>query len=159
MGLSRQYDPANGPPLEKPLRGGDKSAPEHKDLQTACDPFPTDVYYLGNLVREQFIQVCTPHSLIIVALLSLIDQKYNGFEFIQPLITDMVQEGPAKRPTMDEVVTRFTEIQSKLSTWKLRSRMVRNNEIWPVAAWRALNHWRRTIGYVITRKDAIPEPK
>jgi hypothetical protein len=59
MGLSRQYDPANGPPLEKPLRGGDKSAPEHQDLQTPCDPFPTDVYYLGNLVREQFIQVRT----------------------------------------------------------------------------------------------------
>ena len=59
MGLSRQYDPADGPPLEKPLRGGDKSAPEHKDLQTPCDPFPTDVYYLGNLVREQFMQVCT----------------------------------------------------------------------------------------------------
>ncbi len=59
MGLSRHHDPANGPPLEKPLRGGDKSAPEHKDLQTPCDPFLTDVYYLGNLVREQFIQVCT----------------------------------------------------------------------------------------------------
>ena len=59
IGLSRHYNPATGPPLEEPLRGGDKSAPEHKDLQTSCDPFPTDVYYLGNLVREQFIQVCT----------------------------------------------------------------------------------------------------
>ena len=84
------------------------------------------------------------------------DQKYNGFEFIQPLITDMVQEDPVKRPTMDEVVTRFSEIQDKFSTWKLRSRMVRNNEIWPVAAWRALNHWRRTMGYVLTRKGVTP---
>jgi hypothetical protein len=96
---------------------------------------------------------------MIKAFLSLMDQKYNGFEFIQPLITDMVQEDPAKRPTMDEVGTRFAEIQGKLSTWKLRSRMVRNNEIWPVAAWRALKHWRRTIGYALTRKGAIPEPK
>jgi hypothetical protein len=63
FGLSRQYDPAKGPPLEKPLRGGDKSAPEHRDMETPCDPFPTDVYYLGNLVREDFIQVCTPNSL------------------------------------------------------------------------------------------------
>jgi len=59
FGLSRRYDPANGPPLEKPLRGGDKSAPEHRDMNTPCNPFPTDVYYLGNLVREDYIQVYT----------------------------------------------------------------------------------------------------
>src|SRR5882757_5257795 len=59
FGLSRRYDPANGPPLEKPLRGGDKSAPEHRNTNTPCDPFPTDVYYLGNLVREDYIQVYT----------------------------------------------------------------------------------------------------
>jgi hypothetical protein len=57
LGLSRQYDPANGPPLDEPLRGGDKSAPEHQDRVTPCNPFPTDVYYMGNLVRLQFVQV------------------------------------------------------------------------------------------------------
>ena len=57
FGLSRSYDPANGPPLDKPLRGGDKSAPEHRDRETLCNPFPTDVYYLGNLVREYYMQV------------------------------------------------------------------------------------------------------
>ena len=57
FGLSRRYDPENGPPLEEPLRGGDKSAPEHEDRVTPCNPFPTDVYYLGNLVREYYIQV------------------------------------------------------------------------------------------------------
>ena len=58
FGLSRYYDPANGPPLDKPLRGGDKTAPEHEDRTTLCNPFPTDVYYLGNFVREYFMQVC-----------------------------------------------------------------------------------------------------
>jgi hypothetical protein len=57
FGLSRYYNPANGPPLDKPLRGGDKTAPEHRDDRTLCNPFPTDVYYLGNLVREYFMQV------------------------------------------------------------------------------------------------------
>lgn len=57
FGLSRRYDPADGPPLDRPLRGGDKSAPEHQDGET-CDPFHTDVYYLGNLVRKYYIQVC-----------------------------------------------------------------------------------------------------
>jgi serine/threonine protein kinase len=57
FGLSRRYDPANGPPLDKPYRGGDKSAPEHQDRVTPCNPFPTDVYYLGNLIRERYMQV------------------------------------------------------------------------------------------------------
>ena len=66
FGLSRLYDPADGPPLDTPLRGGDKSAPEHKDRQTPYNPFPTDVYYLGNLVWEDYIQVCTPSSFFIL---------------------------------------------------------------------------------------------
>jgi len=57
FGLSRRYDPADGPPLDIPVRGGDKSAPEHQDRVTPCNPFPTDVYYLGNLVREDFMKV------------------------------------------------------------------------------------------------------
>jgi hypothetical protein len=28
-------------------------------METPCNPFPTDVYYLGNLVREDYGQVCT----------------------------------------------------------------------------------------------------
>ena len=57
FGHSRFYDPANGSPLDEPLSGGDKSAPEHQDGQTPCNPFPTDVYYLGNLVREDYMEV------------------------------------------------------------------------------------------------------
>lgn len=59
FGLSRLHDPANGPPLDKPIPGGDKSAPEHRDRKTRCNPFPTDVYYLGNLVREDYMMVST----------------------------------------------------------------------------------------------------
>ncbi|KAN0139105.1 hypothetical protein V8E53_003107 [Lactarius tabidus] len=140
FGLSRHYDPANGPPLDVPLHGGDRSAPEHQDGVTRCNPFPTDVYYLGNLVRQHYIQ------------------KFKGFEFMEPLVTDMVQEDPGKRPNMDEVVSRFSVIKKKLSTWKLRSRIARKDEIWLVAAWRSVGHWYRTMGYVITNKAAIPEP-
>jgi serine/threonine protein kinase len=57
FGLSRRYDPANGPPLDIPIRGGDKTAPEHEDRATQYNPFPTDVYYLGNLAREYYMQV------------------------------------------------------------------------------------------------------
>ena len=75
------------------------------------------------------------------------------------LIADMVQEDPKKRPTMDEVVARFSEIKNKLSVWKLRSRLIHKKEILPVKVWRTVGHWYRTVGYVLTRKAAIPEPK
>ena len=57
FGLSRRYDPANGPPVDVPIHGGDKSAPELQEGKTSYNPFPTDVYYLGNLVREDYMQV------------------------------------------------------------------------------------------------------
>ena len=78
---------------------------------------------------------------------------------MEPLVRDMVQTDPTKRPTMDEVVTRFSEIRGKLSTWKLRSRIARRYELWPVTVWKSFGHWRRTVGYVLGRKAAIPEPK
>lgn len=59
FGLSLQFDPKNGPPLAPPIRGGDKSVPEFQGPSAAQyrDPFPTDVYYIGNVVREGFLQV------------------------------------------------------------------------------------------------------
>jgi len=141
LGLSRLYDPANGPPLDKPLRGGDKSAPEHRDRTVRCNPFHTDVYYLGNLIREEYME------------------NFHGLEFMTPLIDDMVQEDPTKRPVMSEVVTRFDEIRNNLSTWKLRSRMVPTYEWLPLTVWRSVGHWCRTVAYVLARKPAIPEPK
>ena len=54
FGLSRRYRSRNA--LDVPLRGGDKSAPEHQNVAW-CNPFYTDIYYLGNLVRQEFILV------------------------------------------------------------------------------------------------------
>jgi hypothetical protein len=54
FGLSRQY--RSREELDEPLRGVDKSAPEHQNGRW-CNPFHTDIYYLGNLVRQEFIEV------------------------------------------------------------------------------------------------------
>ena len=59
FGLSRKYPSRDA--LDEPLRGGDKSAPEHRS-GTRCNPFHTDVYYLGNLVRQEFMRVRLPMS-------------------------------------------------------------------------------------------------
>jgi hypothetical protein len=54
FGLSRQY--ISRDVMDEPLRGGDKSAPEHRS-GLRCNPFRTDIYYIGNLVREEFMKV------------------------------------------------------------------------------------------------------
>ena len=77
---------------------------------------------------------------------------------MEPLVPIMVQNDTTKRPTVGEIVTRFSEIRDKLSSRKLRPRIARKNELWPVTAWRSVRHWYRTVGYVLGRKAAIPEP-
>jgi hypothetical protein len=57
FGISRQYDPFAGPPREEPIWGGDKTVPEFHRSDDPCDPFPTDVYYLGNMIRRDFLEV------------------------------------------------------------------------------------------------------
>ena len=48
----------------------------------------------------------------------------RGVEFMWPLVNDMVQDDPGKRPTMDDVVERFEKIRRSLHWWTLRSRLV-----------------------------------
>jgi hypothetical protein len=54
FGLSRRYPSRDV--MDEPLRGGDRSAPEHRS-QRRCNPFQTDIYYIGNLVRQEFMEV------------------------------------------------------------------------------------------------------
>jgi hypothetical protein len=42
--------------LDEPLHGRHQSAPEHQS-QTQCNPFHADIYYIGNLVRQEFMEV------------------------------------------------------------------------------------------------------
>ncbi|KAJ7276079.1 hypothetical protein B0H12DRAFT_1198951 [Mycena haematopus] len=145
FGLSRPHDPADAPdgPREAIILGEDKSPPEHKILNplaySFCDPFPTDIYFLGNLIRRHFLDVRL------------------GFEFMRPLVDDMVQDRPTKRPTIDEVVARFAEIQKGLSPWKLRSRVLGKQE-YPYLPRRLVGHWYRRIQSIIRRVPAVPIP-
>ncbi|KAI0930004.1 hypothetical protein AcW1_008785 [Taiwanofungus camphoratus] len=140
FGLSRKYNLDNGPPREDPIWGGDRTVPEFQQSHVPCDPFPTDVYYLGNMIREDFLQTL------------------RGVEFMQPLVDDMVQDDPAKRPTIDQVATRFEEICRSLSHWKLRSRLAERNEIPLVRIHRRIRHALRTATYIVTRHSALPLP-
>ncbi|THH17972.1 hypothetical protein EUX98_g9032 [Antrodiella citrinella] len=99
FGLSRRYAADDVSPLEVPIRGGDKSVPEFRSDEP-CNPFPTDIYYVGNMIRENFLQK---------------PKGFAGFEFMSSLVNDMVQDDPSKRPTIDQVVARFDQLIHSLS--------------------------------------------
>ena len=45
--------------MDEPHPGGDESAPEHRSgRRRLCNPFHTDIYYIGNVVRKEFMEVC-----------------------------------------------------------------------------------------------------
>ncbi|KZT71750.1 hypothetical protein DAEQUDRAFT_665556 [Daedalea quercina L-15889] len=144
FGLSRKYDLEDGSPEELPIFGGDKSVPEFQGdgYDKPSNPFRTDIYYLGNLMRTQFVGV----------------RKYRGFDFMQQLVADMVQADPVKRPTIEEVETRFDESSRRLSRWKLRSRLVGKDEFALERGIYGIGHMIRTAKYLIKRLPPVPTP-
>ena len=48
----------------------------------------------------------------------------SSLVFMKPLIDDMVQDDPSKRPSMEEAKVRFERIRDSLSWWTLRSQVV-----------------------------------
>jgi hypothetical protein len=83
-------------------------------------------------------------------------QPFSGFDFVEPLVNDMTQVDPMKRPTMDEVVSRFANIRASLNVWTLRSRIAPRGEFFVATVWRAVPHWKRRIGYMLRGLPAIP---
>ncbi|KAH9920132.1 uncharacterized protein B0H18DRAFT_1025250 [Fomitopsis serialis] len=142
FGLSRKYEPSSGPPQELPVFGGDKTVPEFQGegYDVPADPFRTDIYYLGNLLRITFLK------------------PYRGFEFMEQLVQDMVQDDPQKRPTIAEVETRFNEIYRRLSWWKLRTRLVHQDESGFKRAVLGMLHVFRTARFVAKRLPSVPIP-
>lgn len=76
---------------------------------------------------------------------------------MEPLVADMIQADPVKRPKMDEVVARFDTIRRGLSRRTLRSRVVDLDEDLFERVVRATSHWRRRIRFVVTGVPPIPK--
>jgi len=123
FGLSRHYSPEDKDPRENIIIGGDKSPPEFQNPTEPCNPYHTDVYCMGNLVRTEFLQTM------------------YGFGFIQPLVDDMVLDTPSERPTMDSVVIRFEELVAELPKHKLQSRIVYRDEPLFTTLLLDVEHW------------------
>ncbi|KAI0363015.1 hypothetical protein BV20DRAFT_1070510 [Pilatotrama ljubarskyi] len=141
FGLSRRYNPEDVPPREHPILGGDKTVPEFQIYDgEPIDPFPTDIYYIGNMIRTNVLR------------------KYRGVEFLSLLVQDMVQDDPTKRPTIQEVTQRFDALVKSLGRWKVRSRLIPRDESSLEGVFRDILHTFRTARYIFARKSAIPLP-
>jgi hypothetical protein len=153
FGLSRRYSSRNA--LDQPIRGGDKSAPEHR-VRNLCNPFHTDIYYLGNLVRERFFKVRQTVQTLVDYAAYAIYQVYNGFGFMAGLVNAMTDENPAERPTIENVISRFSYIRDSLSEFKLRSIITSKKDPRVVTTYRYARQVVRTAQYMILQKAAIP---
>lgn len=83
-------------------------------------------------------------------------KKTVDLEFMVPLINDMVQGDPDKRPTIDEVVDRFDKLYHTIRWWTLRSRLVMKDDSGGVV--RVVRHFFRTTVHVLTLRNALPRP-
>ncbi|KAI0363368.1 hypothetical protein BV20DRAFT_958430 [Pilatotrama ljubarskyi] len=142
FGLSRKYDAEDPAPRAQPIRGGDRTVPEFVNWNgEPLDPFPTDIYYLGNVIRMTVLE------------------RFKGAEFLSPLVDDMVQDDPAKRPTIQDAVRRLSDLVKTAGGRKMRARLTPRNEDPGDAFFAKIAHAFRTARYIITRKSAIPIPK
>jgi hypothetical protein len=82
--------------------------------------------------------------------------KIYGLGFLKPLIDDMVQDDPEKRPTIDQCVVRLDDIIRSQSSWTLRSPVWYSNDHIFGIIYRLFPHWGRRIFYIITQSPPIP---
>lgn len=160
FGLSIRYESVDPPPEEAPILGGDSTVPEflgndpsqrYGGLSQLYNPFPTDVYCVGNWIRQDFLD-----GLRSEASNKTLRSKRLGLEFLRPLVRDMTQADPSKRPSMDEVAERFESLTSTLSSWKLRSRVAKEHDNPLHSLYLSTTHWIRRVGLVASRRPALP---
>ncbi|TFK74338.1 hypothetical protein BDN72DRAFT_833692 [Pluteus cervinus] len=145
FGLSRRYDPSDPNPLEEPIYGGDRTVPEFDTDEEVFNPFRTDIYYLGNMIRKYIIEGKNSEF-----------TGYFGTGFLRSLVKDMTRTKPEKRPTIDQVVRRFNKICKKLSTWKLRSRPIPRTGNIRKGLHNHMEHWKRRRDFVKRGVPPIP---
>ncbi|TFY70762.1 hypothetical protein EVG20_g2245 [Dentipellis fragilis] len=142
FGLSDRFDPQNGPwpPLSVKTHGADRTAPEmnHSPLQF-YDPFPTDIYYIGNLIKIDFLQ------------------QYRNLEFMDSLIDKMTSNDPHQRPTIHQALSEFKTLRRSLPTTRLRLRLASRTEPPVAGVWKSGKHLLRSARWIGSGLPAVPQ--
>ncbi|KAF9258834.1 hypothetical protein L218DRAFT_1080200 [Marasmius fiardii PR-910] len=155
-----KYDPSAGPARKAEPFGGDPTVPEFwQNPGKPHDPFAADVYRIGNVIRRK-VSGGAPVEPFDPRNPNREHQRLNpSFAFIQPLILDMTQDDPTKRPKMEEVVSRFADIVKGMGELKLRSPTHNYYESKFGRFKAASAHWSRQLYNMAARVPAIPTPK
>jgi hypothetical protein len=77
---------------------------------------------------------------------------------MEELVGAMTAIEPAKRPTIEEVVEKFSYIRNSLSEFKLRSLIASRKDPALITTYRYTCQAIRTLEYIILQKPAIPDP-
>jgi hypothetical protein len=77
---------------------------------------------------------------------------------MEDLINAMTNEDPAQRPSIEEVVERFTVVLGSLRTCKLRSALTSRKVPRVFYVFRQARQYLLTIQYAYVRQAAIPNP-
>ncbi len=126
FGISRLYKPGDHHFVVGD-DGADRDIPEMSDDEF-YDPFPADVFILGNFFKRYFLPVrivsfYNARSLLLM-LASSSFKEYKNIAFLSPLVDAMTATDPADRPSAEEALKRLQSIVSSQSYLTLRHRLV-----------------------------------
>ncbi|RXW18388.1 hypothetical protein EST38_g7465 [Candolleomyces aberdarensis] len=151
FGLSKRYEEGEAPiPTEKP--GTDRSVPEYLDVSKTVNPFFVDVYCVGNMIRQEFLDGDPDLQSV---------RGYYDFEFLRPLINGMTNDDPEQRPTMEVALAQFTQILEGMSSATLRSQCIKKgDEDFPAIFLRtSVERWFKKVSYIVRRLPPVPNHK
>lgn len=112
------------PNVRRRVRGktaADREVPELSAIKS-YDPFPVDVFTLGNVYKRNFLQV-NVHPYLLAYDTEETIQHYKNVEFLQPLCEQMTRRVPSERPTAQQAQATFSEIISSQRASALLSRL------------------------------------
>ncbi|KAI0669517.1 kinase-like domain-containing protein [Trametes maxima] len=103
FGLSHHFPPGASPFVMGDV-GRDSEVPELSS-HVPYDAFKVDIYAIGNLYATEF------------------EEKYNGMQFLVPLIEHTTQRDPGLRPTAEEVLAQWYDIRRSVTKTMARWRL------------------------------------
>lgn len=82
FGIARRFEESDANPTAVPILSADRTVPEYQEDNTSArDPFSTDVYLLGNVIRKDFLEVCLNNVCAYIYVLCLfIDSSTEIFK-------------------------------------------------------------------------------
>ena len=72
------------------------------------------------------------------------------------LVDAMTDENPGERPTIEDIISRFSYIRDSLSEFKLRSLITSKRDPRIITTYRYARQVVRTVQYIILKNAAIP---